>query len=91
MNLRPRSDLLYITPEAEAYHGNLVLPETRNTIDGAQEEGSTCGTVVRVGPDCEYVKVGDKVLHTKWVGTEFEYGEDKYIVMHETDLIAVVE
>lgn len=91
MNLRPRSDLIYITPEAETYHGNLVLPDTRNTIDGSQEEGSTCGTVVKVGPEVESIKVGDRVLHTKWTGSEFEYGEDKYLVMHETDVLAVVE
>ena len=91
MNLRPRSDLLYVLPEAETYHGNLALPETRNTIDGAPEEGSTCGIVARVGPDCEFIKVGDKVLHTKWCGTEFQFNEEKYLVMHETDLIAVVE
>ena len=91
MNLRPRSDLIYVTPEAEEYHGGLVLPDIRNTIEGAAEAGSTCGTVVKVGPDVLDLKKGDKVLHTKWTGLEFEFDEKKYLSMHETDVLAVVE
>ena len=85
MNLRPRSDLLYIKPEVPEYSGSLVIPES-HTI----EEKPRYGSVVKAGPKCEIVKEGDKVLHTKYEGLEFEFDGETYITLHETDLMAVV-
>ncbi|MEC5119041.1 co-chaperone GroES, partial [Lactiplantibacillus plantarum] len=37
------------------------------------------------------VKVGDTVVYDKYAGTEVTYEDQKYLVVHEKDLVAVVE
>ena len=37
------------------------------------------------------VKVGDTVLFDKYAGNEVEYQGDKYLVVHDKDLVAVVD
>jgi len=37
------------------------------------------------------VKVGDEVLYGKYSGTEIEFGTDKYVVLRENDILAIVE
>ncbi len=55
--------------------------------------------VVEVGPgivvDGEKipmeVKPGDKVIYSKYVGTEVKLGDDEYIIVKQSDILAVVE
>ncbi|WP_044641136.1 co-chaperone GroES [Risungbinella massiliensis] len=37
------------------------------------------------------VQVGDTVIYSKYAGTEVKYGEKEYLVLRESDLLAVVE
>ena len=37
------------------------------------------------------VKVGDKVIYSKYAGTEVKLGEDEYIVVRQNDIVAIVE
>ena len=37
------------------------------------------------------VKVGDKVIYSKYAGTEVKLGEDEYIVVKQNDIVAIVE
>ena len=37
------------------------------------------------------VKVGDKVIFSKYSGTEVKLGEDEYIVVKQNDIVAIVE
>ncbi len=37
------------------------------------------------------VKVGQKVIYSKYAGTEVKLGEDKYVVVRQNDILAVVE
>jgi len=37
------------------------------------------------------VKVGDKVVFSKYAGTEVKFGEDEYLIVKQSDILAVVE
>ena len=37
------------------------------------------------------VKVGDKVLYSKYAGSEFKIGDKKFTVMRQSDVLAIVE
>lgn len=37
------------------------------------------------------VKAGDKVIYSKYAGTEVKLGDDEYIVVKQNDIVAIVE
>ena len=37
------------------------------------------------------VKVGDKVIYSKYAGTDVKLGDDEYIVVKQNDIVAIVE
>ena len=65
---------------------------------GAQEKPQIA-EVIAVGPGKEYngkiekmqVKVGDKVITGKYSGTEVKYDGTEYIIVKQSDILAVVE
>ena len=81
-----------ISPAEEKTAGGIFLP------DNAQEKPQV-GEVVTVGPgkrndDGTYspleVKVGDKVLYSKYAGTDIKFGGGDYVLLAEKDILAVV-
>lgn len=71
----------------------LVIPDMA-------KEKSQKGTVVAVGPDCANdkdvhvptdVKKGDKIIYTKYGGTEVKYQGGEYTTLSARDLLTVVE
>ncbi len=94
MKLVPLSDRV-VLKELEAEEttaSGIIIP------DKAKEKPQQA-EVVAVGPggfvDGEKVemnvKVGQKVIYSKYAGTEVKLGEDKYTVVKESDILAVVE
>ena len=92
---RPMDDRVLIeTSEAEeTTAGGIILPDTA-------KEKPQRGTVIAVGPGKLLdsgkrgemsVDVGDEVFYGKYSGTEIEFGTDKYVVIRESDILAVVE
>lgn len=93
--LKPLGDrvILEAKDEEEQTVGGIVL------ASNAKEKSQT-GKVVAVGNGRVLddgktlpmnVKVGDTVVYDKYAGTEVTYGDQKYLVVHEKDLVAVVE
>ena len=60
----------------------------------AQEKPSEA-EVVAVGPGTEDVKMevkpGDKVIYSKYAGTNVKFGAEEYIVVKQNDVLAIVE
>ena len=86
MKLQPLGDRVLLKVEAaeEKTKGGLFIPQT------AQEKTQT-GSVLAIGEDETIkVKVGDKVMYDKYAGTAVKEGGDEYLVLHFTDLIAIV-
>ena len=95
MNLKPLGDRLIVEPieQEETTASGIVLPETAKEKPmqgkvlaagpgGRKEDGS------RVEMD---VKVGDTVLYAKYAGTEVKYEDNKYLILKESDVLAIVE
>ena len=90
MNIKPLADRVLIlpAPAEEKTIGGIIIPDT------AQEKPLK-GEVVAAGngtKDEEMIlKVGDTVLYGKYAGTELEFEGKKYLMMRQSDVLAVVE
>jgi len=93
MNVKPMEDRVIVKPlEAETKTaGGIIIP------DNAKEKPQK-GEVIAVGPGkasdsgtiiAMAVKKGDKVLYGKYSGTEVKIDNDDYIIMRESDILAV--
>ncbi|RMF28432.1 MAG: co-chaperone GroES [Cyanobacteria bacterium J083] len=92
--LNPLGDrvLVKITESQEKTEGGILLPD-------AAKEKPQVGEVVAVGPgkrkeDGSYiapeVKVGDKVLYSKYAGTDIKIAGEEYVLLSEKDILASV-
>ncbi len=89
MNIKPLADRVLVMPaKSEEKIGGIIIPDT------ASKEKPTQGTVVAVGngtKDEEMVlKAGDEVLYGKYAGTEIEQDGEKYLIMRQSDVLAVL-
>lgn len=93
MQLKPLGDRVVVKAiEAEERtKGGIILPDTAK--DKPQE-----GEVIAVGPGrvldngnrvAPEVKVGDRVIYSKYGGTEVKVDEEEYLVVRESDLLAI--
>ncbi len=94
MNIRPLGDRVVIKRlEAEEKTKSGIV------LTGSAKERPQEAEVVAVGPGKVEdgktikmeVKVGDKVLYSKYAGTEVKMGEEEYIILKQEDILAVVE
>ena len=93
VKVNPLADRVVVKPleESEQMRGGLYIPDTA-------KEKPQQGDVVAVGPgrfekDKRVpmdVKVGDKVLYGKYSGTEVTLDGEQYLILRETDILAVV-
>ena len=89
MNIKPLADRVLIlpAPAEEKTIGGIIIPDTA-------KEKPLQGKVVAVGhgtKDEEMVlKVGDTVLYGKYSGNEIEYEGEKYLMMRQSDVLAVL-
>jgi len=94
LNLKPLGSRVVVEPleENEVTAGGIVLPETA-------KEKPQKGVVLSVGPGdrdesgkhiAMDVKEGDTVLFAKYGGTEIKIDGKKYLIMRESDLLAIV-
>lgn len=89
MSIKPLADRVLIEPApAETKTvGGIIIPDTA-------KEKPLQGTIVAVGKgtkDEEMVlKEGDSVLYGKYAGTELEFEGKKYLIMRQSDVVAVL-
>jgi chaperonin GroES len=92
--VKPLGDRVFVkvSPSEEKTAGGILLPDTA-------KEKPQLGEVVTVGQgkrndDGNYtpveVNVGDKVLYSKYAGTDIKFGGDDYVLLSEKDILAVV-
>jgi len=89
MNIKPLGDRVLVSPApAEEKIGGIIIPDTA-------KEKPLRGTVVAVGKGTKdeemLLKVGDQVLYGKYSGTELELEGVKYLMMRQSDVLAVIE
>jgi len=94
VQVKPLADRVVVKPleESEQMRGGLYIPDT------AKEKPSQ-GAVVAVGPGKVSdegarlemdVKVGDKVLYGKYSGTDVTLDGEEYLILRESDILAIV-
>ncbi len=88
MNIKPLADRVLVLPaQAEEKVGGIIIPDTA-------KEKPQHGNVVAVGQgkadEPMVLKEGDEVLYGKYSGTELEYEGVKYLIMRQSDVLAVV-
>ena len=89
MNIKPLADRVLIRPTAaeEVTMSGIIIP------DSAKEKPLR-GVVVAVGDGTNdekmVLKEGDNVLYGKYAGTEIEFEGEKYLIMRQNDVFAVI-
>ena len=95
LNLKPLGDRLIVEPteSEEMTASGIILPETA-------KERPQQGKVLAAGPGRRDedgkriemdVKAGDNVLFAKYSGTEVKIESKKYLILKESDILAIVE
>jgi len=94
VEVKPLADRVVVKPldESEQMRGGLYIPDT------AKEKPSQ-GQVMAVGPGkvsdegarlAMDVKVGDRVLYGKYSGTDVTLDGEEYLILRESDILAIV-
>ena len=95
LNLKPLGDRLLVEPieQEDTTASGIILPETA-------KEKPPRGKVLAAGPgrrddDGKRIEMdvqeGDTVLYAKYAGTEVKLDDKKYLILKETDVLAIVE
>ena len=87
MNIQPLADRVLVLPApAEEKVGGIIIPDTA-------KEKPLNGTIVAVGEGTKDEKMilKDNVLYGKYAGTELEYEGKKYLMMRQSDVLAIVK
>lgn len=93
--VRPLADRVLVKriEEEETKVGGIIIPDTA-------KEKPQKGEVIAVGPGRTddngnripmEVKVGDKVIFSKYAGSEVKVNGEEYLIMREDDILAVIE
>jgi len=88
VNIKPLDDRVLVEQvEEEEKVGSIIIPETA-------KEKPRMAKVVAVGTDedlQEHIKVGDKIIYSKYSGDEIKVGDKEYLIVQRGDILAVVE
>lgn len=95
MKLRPLDDRVVIkqSEAEEKTAGGIILPD-------AAKEKPQIGKIIAVGPGKLLddgkrgkmsVKKNDEVVYAKYIGSEIEIDRDKFVVLHESDILGIIE
>jgi chaperonin GroES len=89
VKIKPLADRVLVEAAAaeDKTAGGIIIPDTA-------KEKPQKGTVIAVGPGKKdepmTVKVGDNVLYGKYAGTEITIDGGNYLIMRESDIVAVI-
>lgn len=89
VTIKPLADRVVLSPEAAETKtaSGIIIPDTA-------KEKPQKGTVVAVGPGTKdnpiTLKVGDAVLYGKYAGNELKLDGNDYLIMRESDVLAIV-
>jgi chaperonin GroES len=88
MSIKPLADRVLIKPaDAEAKTASGII------IPDSAKEKPLKGEVIAVGNGTKdeemALKEGDQVLYGKYAGTEIEFDDNKYLIMRQSDVLAI--
>ena len=88
MNIKPLADRVLVLPApAEEKIGGIIIPDTA-------KEKPLRGKIIATGKGTKdeemILKEGDEVLYGKYAGTELELDGEKYLIMRQSDVLAIL-
>jgi chaperonin GroES len=95
VRLRPLGDRVLVKPleKKEEVRGGLIIPDTAK--EKPQEGEIIAAGKGKVGEDGKLipmdVKPGDKILYGKYSGSEIKIEGQEYLIMHQEDILGIVE
>ena len=96
VNLKPLGDRVVVSPSEEdqaTSPGGIIIPDTA-------KEKPQQGSIVAVGPGRTTdegalidmaVSIGDTVIYSKYAGTEYTQNGNDYLILRESDILAIVD
>ena len=95
MKLKPLDDRVIIkqSEAEEKTTGGIILPDTA-------KEKPQIGKIIAAGPgkildngkrNKMSVKKNDEVIYAKYLGSEVEIDGERYVILHESDILGIVE
>lgn len=88
MNVKPLADRVLVLPaQAEEKVGGIIIPDTAKK---KPQHGKVVATGNGTKDEEMVLKEGDEILYGKYSGTELEFDGTKYLIMRQSDVLAVV-
>ena len=95
MNLRPLGDrvIIKLVEAEQKTAGGIVLPDkAKERPTEAEVMAVGTGRILNDGQKVPMdVKVGDRIIISKYAGTEFKVDDAEYLILREDDILAVKE
>jgi chaperonin GroES len=95
VRLRPLGDRVIVKPieKKDEIRSGLIIPDTAK--EKPQEGEIIAAGKGKIGEDGKLipmdVKAGDKILYGKYSGTEVKLDGQEYLIMHQDDILGIVE
>ena len=95
MKLRPLQDRILVkrVEEATTTKGGIIIPDTAK--EKPAEGVVTAVGIGKIGEDGKRIaleiKKGDKILFSKYGGTEVKIEDEEYLIMREDDVLGIIE
>jgi len=94
MSLRPLGDKVVIKVKEEE-----VTTQSGIVLPGSAAEKPQQGTVIAVGSGAVVdgkkvpldVKAGDEIIYGKYSGSEVKVGDEEFLILKESDILAIIE
>jgi chaperonin GroES len=94
MGLKPLDERVVIKPleEDEKKVGSIIIPDTAKERPQMGEVIALGDDIVKEGvkPLSKVLKVGDRVIYSKYGGTEVKYEDTEYLVVSRGDILAII-
>ncbi len=94
MNIKPLGDRVLVQQivEKEQVKGGIIIPDAAKEKSQEAEVVALGSGKTEDGKNVAFeVKVGDKVLISKYGGTEVKSGDEKYTLLRQDDILAIIE
>ncbi len=91
--IKPLTDkvLIKMKEKEETTKSGIILTATKEKPQIAEVIAVGPGKVIDGQKEEMYVKVGNKVILNKYAGTEVKYENEDYIIVSQSDILAIVE
>jgi chaperonin GroES len=94
MNIKPLGDriVIKVLENEEKTKGGIVLPDTAKEKPQKGEVLAVGSGEIVDGKRVELeVKVGDKIIFSKYAGTEIKLDDEEYLILRQSDVLAILQ